>query len=548
MSDKLFEMRFDPQTIKHLGLSMYSKLAPALSEIISNAYDADANKVVITLIEDKERTPIEIKIEDNGTGLSFSEINDKFLIIGRNRRDNEGDTPSVKYKRLPTGKKGLGKLALFGIAKTITVTTIQDNKKNQFILDWDDLMSAKGSYHPRAIITDQDIKSKNGTTISMTGLKRKTSFNLNELADSLSRIFLFDENFTLQIKTSSKDIIAIDNKRKYSLVDKEFEWNIEDPYFIPTESEYSGKIKGELLTSEKPIRPSSGLRGVTLFSRGKLVNAPEFFSNSTSSNFYEYLTGWLTVDFIDLIEEDVIATNRQSIDWEHPEMIKLRKFLSGIISQINIDWRKRRKEKKTKDLDETTGINTENWVKTMPEDVKKSTEQILNILSGEDTFERYTPVIKALHDIVPEYPYYHWRHLHQKVQEKSKEYYVNQNYYTAFIESVKKYTDEVKTKSGHNAQNDYNLMAAVFKEQGGILKVIGDYKKRDGKKFSDQTVNNVQSGQQHLSQGIIAGGRNPVSHEEIEELRTSGLFSEKDCLDMLSLLSHLFKRLDKSIK
>src|SRR3990172_10578941 len=51
---------------------------------------------------------------------------------------------------------------------------------------------------------------------------------------------------------------------------------------------------------------------------------------------------------------------------------------------------------------------------------------------------------------------------------------------------------------------------------------------------------------QHLSQGIIAGGRNPLSHEEVNELKKSDLFSEKDCLDLLSLLSHLFKRLDNS--
>jgi hypothetical protein len=45
MTESPFEMRFDPQTIKHLGVRMYSRLAPALAEIISNAYDADANNV-----------------------------------------------------------------------------------------------------------------------------------------------------------------------------------------------------------------------------------------------------------------------------------------------------------------------------------------------------------------------------------------------------------------------------------------------------------------------------------------------------------------------
>lgn len=54
-------------------------------------------------------------------------------------------------------------------------------------------------------------------------------------------------------------------------------------------------------------------------------------------------------------------------------------------------------------------------------------------------------------------------------------------------------------------------------------------------------------GQQHMSAGIMSGVRNPLAHEEILELKNSGLFTENDCLDMLSLLSHLFRRLDDAI-
>ena len=84
---------------------------------------------------------------------------------------------------------------------------------------------------------------------------------------------------------------------------------------MPEGSDYEGKITGKIYTGKTPISPSSGLRGVTLFSRGKMVNAPEYFSNSASSHFFQYLTGWLSVDFIDLLEEDVISTNRQAINW-----------------------------------------------------------------------------------------------------------------------------------------------------------------------------------------------------------------------------------------
>ena len=48
------------------------------------------------------------------------------------------------------------------------------------------------------------------------------------------------------------------------------------------------------------------------------------------------------------------------------------------------------------------------------------------------------------------------------------------------------------------------------------------------------------------SEGIVVGGRHPLQHQEHIELSATGLFSEKDCLDFLSLLSHLFKRLEDS--
>ena len=80
MPNPELEMKFDPQTINHLGLRMYSTLPPALAELISNSYDADAGNVTVTLTEESG-TPKEIRVEDDGIGLSLSDIQEKFLII-----------------------------------------------------------------------------------------------------------------------------------------------------------------------------------------------------------------------------------------------------------------------------------------------------------------------------------------------------------------------------------------------------------------------------------------------------------------------------------
>ncbi len=538
MTESPFKMQFDPQTIKHLGVRMYSRLAPALAEIISNAYDADANNVSIVLTE-KNGIPKEIRIEDDGTGISHNEINSKFLIIGRNRRDDEGDKPSKKYNRLPTGKKGLGKLALFGLAKTITISTRQSGKQNEFVLDWDDLMTAKDSYRPRANSINTDTSAADGTVITMEGLKRKTAFDLNELADSLSRIFIFDNNFNLVLESPSGDRILIDNKRKYGLLNEEFEWDLESTFLVPSESEYHRKINGHLITSEKPITPSSGLRGITLFSRGKLVNAPEFFSSSTSSHFFQYLTGWISVDFIDLLDDDVISTNRQSIDWEHPDMTKLRKFLSGIVSQVNADWRKRRKEKKAADLKEKTGIDAENWTNTLPDDVKENTKRIIETLGGEDALEKYTPVIKALHDIIPEYPLLHWRHLHDYLRERIKSYYEHKQYGDAASQGVQIYCEIIR-KLTDRKEDGTALVNRIF--GSSPFDSLPEVQLND---LDTESKKNIQEGQGHLSRGVVTGFRNPISHGPIDT-NVPDLFTELDCLNILSLVSYLITRMDNA--
>lgn len=536
MNDSPFELKFDPLTIKHLGVRMYSTLPPALAEIISNSYDADASKVTITLIEEDGK-PKEIEVEDDGKGLSLDEINRKFLVIGRNRRNDEGDHPSAKYGRFPTGKKGLGKLALFGLAKTITILTRQNGKQNEFVLDWDELNVAEGKYQPKATQIDQATSDADGTVITLTNLKRESPFDPSGLADSLSRIFIIDENFNLFITSPSGEEITIDNERKYRALDSEFEWSLASTALVPSPSIYFGNIDGRLLTSKKPIAPSSGLRGIALFSRGKLVNAPEFFSSSTSSHFYQYLTGWITVDFIDLLSEDVISTNRQSIDWEHPEMMNLRKFLYEIISKVSTDWRIKRKEIKAQDLMEQTGINTDNWVKTLPIDLQQQTKQIIESLGGEDALETFTPVIKALHDLIPEYPLLHWRHLHEQLRDRVKAYYQNNQFGEAASQGVLIYCELIRKLTG-KAEDGTDLVNNVFgsKPYTNLPTVQLNDLSTDSKK-------NIQEGQAQLSRGVVTGFRNPIFHAPIDS-SVPAVFSELDCLNVLSLVSYLITRLD----
>lgn len=547
MSDKL-EMTFDPMTIEHLGVRMYSTLPPVLGELIANSYDADASYVKIYLHDEGEK---EIIIEDDGMGMSFDEINTKFLRIGRNRRE-EGDAGKITPKgRKVIGKKGLGKLSFFGITHEIEVSTWKDRKRTSFIMNWDAIKKGHeeggdklGNYSPNINERDVNCDAGHGTKITLKKIQRQSKFSPHDIAESLSKIFICDSQFKIFVMHKEHNPIEVTDELKYNNLDKEICWNI--PADITVQSDYknASKISGKVFTASKPISPKSNMRGVTLFSRKKMVNAPEYFSESSSSHFYSYLTGWLEVDFIDDLPVDVIGTNRQSLNWDHPEMKELREHLQILVRALASDWRTKRKEKRTQVLSAQTGVNISNWFSKVPKETEQTLARIVNAVidDSELTQEESSIVVRGIHELVPEYPQYHWRHLHPEVRAAAEADYKGEDYYRAFLEAAKRYITRTRTKSG-SSQSDQGMMGEVY-GRDKPLSVTSGYKKPDGDDFNKDTLENIEEGQKFLSMGIVAGGRNPVSHEEIRDLRESGLFSEKDCLDGLSLLSHLLRRLN----
>ena len=159
------EMKVDMNIIQHLGISMYATLPPVIAELVSNAWDADASEVWIELY-DSDPENKKIVVRDNGMGMSFKEIQDSFLVIGKNRR-KKGDTTPKGRKVI--GRKGIGKLSMFGIANEIVVTSIKEidgrKVKNRFWLDLNDIKNAGTVYYPPHDPPDQETDEPSGTII-----------------------------------------------------------------------------------------------------------------------------------------------------------------------------------------------------------------------------------------------------------------------------------------------------------------------------------------------------------------------------------------------
>ena len=134
MNQPKFQMSINLQVLNHLGLNLYSNTSAVLSEVVANAWDADAKEVSIEINSDS------ISITDNGTGMNLSDINNKFLTVGYQKRSESGLSPTLH--RPVMGRKGIGKLSLFSIANVVEVYSKKDGEINGFRIDTNSLKEA----------------------------------------------------------------------------------------------------------------------------------------------------------------------------------------------------------------------------------------------------------------------------------------------------------------------------------------------------------------------------------------------------------------------
>jgi hypothetical protein len=372
MSDKL-KLKFDPNTIEHLGVSLYSKLPSVLSELISNSWDADAEKVLITFSDFESNK--KIIYTDDGDGMDFSELNEKFLLIGRNRRIIPKNQITQKGRKV-IGKKGLGKLSVFGICDTIEVISIKDNFKNHFKMDLSKIKSSKGEYYPELLCNkDTPTNEANGTTLILQNIRRKSGFNINDIAISLSKKFLFLDKLSIKLKLNSEPEIKVTNELKFLSLEEQFRW--EFPNNLDENYSYSFNIKGFIITTKTPIRDTE-MAGIYLTSRGKIVNTASFYGLRDNDQFHSYVTGYLEVDFIDEFENDVISTDRHSLNWETDETKDLQLYLQNVIKKIGNEWKKKRSELKKTDIKVETELDIDEWQKKLPKFERDLSERIIN--------------------------------------------------------------------------------------------------------------------------------------------------------------------------
>ena len=346
-SKKPYRMEFDVCTIKHLGLQMYSTLPSVIGELVANSWDANATKVEITIPNEAIGTSSEIVLRDDGIGMSDKDVRNKYLIIGRDRRDEEkaDRTPPPACRRI-MGRKGIGKFSAFGIAREIAVESVKDGEVSHFRMNYDELLENAENREIELPSEDATGTVTKGTTVTLRHITkfRSRRISVDILRRGLARRFAVigaQNNFEVVI---NGEPISPEDRDLKRLLDKDMDgkpylWEYDEEIQPETGWTVSGWIGALAHTSPTKDKVD---RGIALMARGKLVQEPFVFDAVGGQQFaFSYLIGELHVEFVDE-EEDTIGTSRNALVWDTEANAALKEWGQKEVNKIASDWSKKR--------------------------------------------------------------------------------------------------------------------------------------------------------------------------------------------------------------
>jgi signal transduction histidine kinase/anti-sigma regulatory factor (Ser/Thr protein kinase) len=160
----------DAGIINRLGKELVGKQETAVSELIKNAYDADATEVNLIFENAWNKGGI-LTIEDNGHGMNRSQLVNGFMRLSSS--DKIHNPVSEKYKRQKAGRKGIGRFATQRLGdKLIIITqTSQSLEALKVVVNWNDFATDKDLLSISNSIELIPKTKDSGTSLIIEGLR-----------------------------------------------------------------------------------------------------------------------------------------------------------------------------------------------------------------------------------------------------------------------------------------------------------------------------------------------------------------------------------------
>lgn len=368
-----YTMRLSRRTIDKLGVKLYDKASAVVAELIANAYDADSESVTVTIplgtalakkaqdgeVEEAGYTVI---VADDGHGMDPEEAQAYFLKVGADRRERTEGGPSSRGKKRPVmGRKGIGKLAPFGICKRIEVRSAGGQETpdgflvSHFFLDYDKIVNdEEGDIPIEAGPDNKTWSTTSGTTVTLSNFLPKRVPDQHTFTRQVARRFaLAKDDFTIHVVNNREDVDAA----KASFDIPKFDVEINEATKIVVDQrpvDYDGRhltVTGWLAHGKQAIRDEEEA-GVRIYARGKIVattrdfEQPAGFTGEFTTR--SYLVGELHAEWLDDDDdEDLVRTDRQGILWDSEYGEVLKKWGADLVKEIAKKSAGPRRESKT---------------------------------------------------------------------------------------------------------------------------------------------------------------------------------------------------------
>lgn len=412
-----YHMTISRMTVDKLGVKLYDKVSAAIAELVANGYDADAEEVTVEapmgvtlaslsrgIVSDSGYT---ITVRDTGHGMQPDVVNRFYLTVGSERRKDpmRGDR-SKGYKRRVMGRKGVGKLAPFGICETIEVissggetmvgkdehgNTARGYKTAHFIMRRSDILTDEdGTYEPEVGKLDETVQPESGTTIILREFNRRQVPDMDTFSRQFAQRFgiasanwkikLLDTNlaqgsegrervvgdFEIATMPNTKLVLdgptieAVDASRQGEFTVKD-ESGKEMPSATAGFISANGKfypVKGWVAYARESYRDDL-MAGIRIYCRGKIAAQTAVFNRKSGftgeHSVRSYLVGELHADWLDE-EEDLIQTDRRDILWSDELSRGFEKWGQGIVALVGTRSREPEKKKIWEEFLETGDV------------------------------------------------------------------------------------------------------------------------------------------------------------------------------------------------
>ena len=401
------EIKISLAALEHLGMNLYSTIPAVLSEIVANAWDADAGRVMVTLGAG------EIAIEDDGIGMTRDQVIDRFLDVGFQRRKEMG--ACTRKGRQPMGRKGIGKLSSFSIANVVTIYTTSGGERTAFRMDAqhirEQMREEDGGECPVEELAEWPEALGAGTRIVLTRLKHQaTAQTTSGLRQRIARRF--------SVIGPQQDFVVMVDGECISPSDRgydrhvEYCWTYGDDTNVrqrfgnladnrPSPSRNAAlatagvHVTGWIGTVKKPnfLKAEDGdnLNRLAVFMRGKVAQEDLLGDFGLKEIFADYLVGEIHCDDLDQDDGDDIATSsRQALKHDDPRFAALRSFVHGELRYIAGQWTDLRNQQGAKVFCRDVPAVAE-WLEALQGDTKKKAARWigrLNVLPAGDKAKR----------------------------------------------------------------------------------------------------------------------------------------------------------------